>query len=53
MPEWLERKDLNVTLTIDNPADGWEHKVGLIPNVLKEIGPSPRTPSPCSAARRS
>ena len=42
MPEWLERKDLNVTLTIDNPADGWEHKVGLIPNVLKEIGPKPK-----------
>ena len=42
MPEWLERKDLNVTLTIDNPADGWEHKVGLIPNVLKEIDPKPK-----------
>ena len=42
MPEWLERKDLNVTLTIDNPADGWEHKVDLIPNVLKEIGPKPK-----------
>ena len=42
MPEWLERKDLNVTLTIDNPAEGWEHKVGLIPNVLKEIGPKPK-----------
>ena len=53
MPEWLERKDLNVTLTIDNPADGWEHKVGLILTCSRKSAPSPRTPSPCSAARRS
>ena len=26
---------------IDAPFDGWEHKVGLIPNVLKELNPSP------------
>ena len=38
MPEWLERKDLNVTLTIDNPAEGWEHKDGLIPNVFSADG---------------
>lgn len=29
------------TLTIDREAEGWPHKVGLIPNVLKEIGPKP------------
>jgi len=37
LENWLSRKDLDCTLTIDNPSDGWEHKVGLIPNVLKEM----------------
>lgn len=36
MPEWLERKDLNVTLTIDNPADGWEHKVSSSPTCSRK-----------------
>jgi sulfhydrogenase subunit gamma (sulfur reductase) len=40
LPDWLGRKDLKTTLTIDNPAQGWEHKVGLIPNVLLEMEPS-------------
>lgn len=40
LPEWLGREDLKTTLTIDNPAQGWEHKVGLIPNVLLEMEPS-------------
>lgn len=39
--DWLGRKDLDCVLTIDNPADGWEHKVGLIPNVLLEMAPKP------------
>ena len=42
LPEWTSRKDVNTVLTIDNPADGWEHKVGLIPNVLLEINPKPK-----------
>ena len=42
LPEWTARKDVNCVLTIDNPSDGWEHKVGLIPNVLLEINPSPK-----------
>jgi len=40
LPEWLERTDLNTVLTIDNPSEGWEHTVGLIPNVLLEMEPS-------------
>lgn len=40
LPEWLERKDLNTVLTIDNPCEGWEHTVGLIPNVLLEMEPA-------------
>ncbi|MFW5733841.1 MAG: FAD/NAD(P)-binding protein [Oceanidesulfovibrio sp.] len=42
LPEWLGREDLNTVLTIDNPAEGWEHTVGLIPNVLLEMEPSPK-----------
>ncbi|MCE5333987.1 MAG: FAD/NAD(P)-binding protein [Desulfobacteraceae bacterium] len=41
LPEWLGRKDISTTLTVDVESLGWEHKVGLIPNVLKEIHPNP------------
>lgn len=41
LPDWLKRKDLDTVLTIDREADGWEHKVGLIPNVLLEMAPKP------------
>jgi NAD(P)H-flavin reductase len=39
--EWTARQDMDMVLTIDNPAEGWGHEVGLIPNVLKEMKPSP------------
>ncbi len=39
---WLNHPVLKTYLTIDNPSDGWPHKVGLIPNILKEIAPSPK-----------
>lgn len=39
LPEWLEREDLETVLTIDREAEGWDHKVGLIPNVLLEMAP--------------
>ena len=38
---WLDNPDLDCTLCIDNPFEGWQHKVGLIPNVLTELQPSP------------
>lgn len=41
LPQWLERSDLETVLTIDREAEGWEHQVGLIPNVLLEMAPSP------------
>jgi len=41
LPEWTSRADIETTLTIDREAEGWEHKVGLIPNVLLEMAPSP------------
>ncbi|WP_319762377.1 FAD/NAD(P)-binding protein [Maridesulfovibrio sp.] len=39
LPEWLERDDLDTHLTIDAEYEGWEHNVGLIPNVLLDIKP--------------
>lgn len=42
LPDWLGRDDLECVLTIDREAEGWEHKVGLIPNVLLEMAPSPK-----------
>jgi len=39
LPEWTTRKDMTTVLTIDREAPGWEHKVGLIPNVLLEMAP--------------
>lgn len=41
LPEWLAREDLRTVLTIDSESPGWAHKVGLIPNVLLELAPSP------------
>ena len=38
---WTHNPDLDCVLCIDNPVDGWPHKVGLIPKVLEEINPSP------------
>ena len=40
LKEWSNRSDLNLVLTIDAPAPGWAGKVGLLPNVLKELAPS-------------
>ena len=37
---WGARKDLDVVLTIDREAEGWTEKVGLVPNVLKEVAPT-------------
>lgn len=38
---WKHNPDLDCTLCIDNPAENWTHKVGLIPTVLEELKPSP------------
>ena len=39
LPDWTSRSDLETVLTIDREAPGWEHRVGLIPNVLLEMAP--------------
>jgi NAD(P)H-flavin reductase len=39
LDDWL--KNLDTTLTIDAPFEGWKHRVGLLPNVLLELAPKP------------
>lgn len=40
IPEWRQAPDTEVVLTIDREAEGWEHKVGLIPDVLLGMKPA-------------
>lgn len=40
--EWRKAKDTKVVLTVDREAEGWKEKVGLIPNVLLEMNPTPK-----------
>ncbi|HPD61075.1 MAG TPA: FAD/NAD(P)-binding protein [Thermodesulfobacteriota bacterium] len=41
LKEWEARSDLNSILTVDAEFPGWDKRVGLVPNVLKEVAPSP------------
>jgi len=41
LEDWMNREDLNTTLTVDAEFPGWEHEVGLIPNVLLEMAVKP------------
>lgn len=41
LKEWEARTDVNMILTVDNEFPGWDKRVGLVPNVLKEIAPPP------------
>jgi len=38
---WEKSKDIEVYSTIDVACDGWDKKVGLCPNVLEALSPSP------------
>ena len=40
--DWRKAKRTEVVLTIDREAEGWKERVGLIPNVLLEMNPSPK-----------
>lgn len=39
--EWRKRGDMEVILTVDREFPGWEERVGLVPDVLKELSPRP------------
>lgn len=38
---WRNSPDSELHLTVDEQDDGWEHNVGLITELLKEVAPSP------------
>ncbi|MHB1376712.1 MAG: FAD/NAD(P)-binding protein [Candidatus Humimicrobiaceae bacterium] len=42
LDEWGKSKDIQLTLTIDNACYGWDKEVGLCPNVLEKMNPSPQ-----------
>ncbi|MFO7928655.1 MAG: FAD/NAD(P)-binding protein [Candidatus Humimicrobiaceae bacterium] len=42
LKDWDQSKDINLVQTIDNTCPGWDREVGLCPNVLEEMGPSPK-----------
>lgn len=39
--EWQKRNDMELYLTVDRADENWKGREGLVPNVLKEIVPSP------------
>jgi sulfhydrogenase subunit gamma (sulfur reductase) len=40
LQEWEERDDLRLYLTVDRGDNGWKGKVGVVPEITKEVAPS-------------
>lgn len=40
LKQWEERDDINIHITVDKEDESWKGRVGLVPNVLKEVLPS-------------
>jgi len=40
LQEWGRRKDLGLYLTVDRGDNGWKGRVGVVPAIAKEVGPS-------------
>lgn len=41
LKSWQENPDIDLTLTVDRePEEEWDGKVGLVPNVLRDMNPS-------------
>ncbi|MFZ3069564.1 MAG: FAD/NAD(P)-binding protein [Anaerolineaceae bacterium] len=40
--KWYQRDDMEVHQAIDIPEEDWTHHVGYVPNVVKEVAPSPK-----------
>ncbi|MBU0700683.1 FAD/NAD(P)-binding protein [bacterium] len=39
LTEWQNSDSVELVLTVDRGNDEWKHRVGLIPNILKEMNP--------------
>jgi len=40
LKQWEERDDIHMHLTVDKGDESWKGRVGLVPNVLREVAPS-------------
>jgi len=40
LDEWGRDGRINLHVTVDSASNGWKGRVGLVPGVLKEVGPS-------------
>ena len=40
LADWQKRSDMKLVVTVDAGDKDWEGKVGLVPNVLEEVGPA-------------
>ena len=40
LADWQKRNDLKLVVTVDAGDKDWKGKVGLVPNVLEEVGPA-------------
>jgi NAD(P)H-flavin reductase len=38
---WYQREDMEVHQAIDVPEESWDHHVGYVPDVVRQIAPSP------------
>jgi NAD(P)H-flavin reductase len=41
LAQWAERDDVDLHVTIDREAEGWDGLVGFVPTIAGEVGPSP------------
>ncbi len=39
---WYQRSDMEIHQAIDVPEEGWNHHIGYVPDVVKDVAPSPR-----------
>lgn len=39
---WYQRSDMEIHQAIDVPEEDWSHHVGYVPDVVKEVAPSPK-----------
>lgn len=42
LEEWKKREDLKLYVTVDVGDNNWDGKVGFVPNITKEVAPSPK-----------
>ena len=40
--DWRSQPDVEMSITVDNAPEGWEHDEGLITTLLEKINPSPK-----------